>query len=270
MADDFPAPDVATIANAARQLLRDFPAFFSLNIPANVRKTVELPHPLVVTVDVWDIANDTEVPSGSYNLNNRSGVVQFPDRSAYTSGLQIQGFYYEWFLPEDLNFYAEFVVHDQLFERETSVNDFSDISQVEKDVMAKGTVVLGLMSLLSEFSTQIDVSSPEGMSIPAHQRYTQVQSMYQMWDKQYEEDCANLNVGLDRISMRTLRRVSRMTNRLVPLFEEQEIDDPRPPMRVFPPIPPISPDDQTDPSGDAGSMGDWGLTGWETLGTSGG
>ena len=105
--------------------------------------------------------------------------------------------------------------------------------------------------------------------IPAHQRYSQVQTMYQFWSKQYEEDCAMLNVGLDRISMRTLRRISPLTNRLVPLFEEREIDDPRPPIRAFPPIPKLSPEDDAGVAGD-GQLGEVGLTGWQTLGTNGG
>ena len=45
-----------------------------------------------------------------------------------------------------------------------------------------------------------------------------------------------LGVGLDRIEVMTLRRVSRQTNRFVPLYDSREWDDNSRPRRRFPPI----------------------------------
>ena len=260
----FTLDEVASIGSHARNLLRDFPQYFEVNVPGPLRPTIKLPHPLVSDLDLVNLADNSVIASSAYGYDARNGLLKITTPSAYATGVHIQGYFYEWFLPDDLTFYASYVVHDHAFERGDLDSD--DVTPIERDVMAIGTVVMALMALLSEFSTQIDVSSPEGMMIPAHQRYTQVQQLYAYWAKRYEQDAANLNVGKGRISMRTLRRVSRMTNRLVPLFENREIDDPRPPMRSFPPIPPISPDQETN--GDPG-MSEVGVTNWTTLGGSG-
>lgn len=50
---------------------------------------------------------------------------------------------------------------------------------------------------------------------------------------QYKTLCAQLNIGLWRIEMGTLRRISRTTNKLIPVYMAQEIDDGRMPERVY-------------------------------------
>ena len=54
---------------------------------------------------------------------------------------------------------------------------------------------------------------------------------------QYEELCKMLNIGLYRTEVFTLRRISRLTNRYVPVYRPQEIDDWSIPQRVYLPLP---------------------------------
>jgi len=45
-----------------------------------------------------------------------------------------------------------------------------------------------------------------------------------------------MNIGLNAIEMSKIRRVSKTTNRLVPIFEDREYDDYELPRRQLPPI----------------------------------
>lgn len=253
-----------TIADKARNLLRDFPQFFEVPFQGPLQATLRLPTPLVSDVRVLEAdgtVNDT------VTVDERNGLVKFPGQHA--GSVVVQGYNYEWFLPSDLEFFANFVSLEHLYYNpELTLND---LRPEEHNVIAMGTVVYALWSLMTEFSTQIDVSSPEGMMIPAHQRFQQIQQMLAVWQQRYTHAAAMLNVGLNRIDVRTLRRISRTTNRYVPLFEGRELDDPRPPIRSFPHIDPIDPDQPTDDAAPAGSLGEFGITGegWMNLGTTG-
>jgi hypothetical protein len=55
--------------------------------------------------------------------------------------------------------------------------------------------------------------------------------------EQYRELCGLLNVGLHRVEISTLRRISQRTNRYVPIYLPQELDDGGYPKRVHIPLP---------------------------------
>ena len=65
-----------------------------------------------------------------------------------------------------------------------------------------------------------------------------VSSLLDYWMKEYNGRAAALNIGLERLEMVTLRRVSKTTNRLVPIYKEREIEDTGPVERLWPPIDP--------------------------------
>jgi hypothetical protein len=63
-----------------------------------------------------------------------------------------------------------------------------------------------------------------------------VQSLLQYWEDEYKRLAQALNIGLDRIEVLTLRRRSKLTNRLVPIYKEREIGDYGPFERLWPEI----------------------------------
>ena len=79
-----------------------------------------------------------------------------------------------------------------------------------------------------------------GMSVfhhafsPASQRFRMVQSLLSYWSNQYTTQARALNIGVDRIEIFNLRRVSRTTNRYVPIFKAKELGEYGPIERVFP------------------------------------
>lgn len=225
-----------TIASDARNLIRDFPRYFETVYQAPLKSTLRLDHPLTADIDI--VNRGTNAPlaaAGDYVIDHRNGLVRLADPSLYEEGVTVGGYFYEWFLPADLEFHARFVVQEHLLGRNIAAADFTP---VELNVIAMGTVCQAFWSLLTQFATEIDVSDPEGIMIPAHQRFQQVQQLHAVWEKKYVSGAMALNVGFDRTMVSEVRRVSRMTGRLVPVFENQEVDDPRHPLRSLPIIEP--------------------------------
>jgi hypothetical protein len=60
-----------------------------------------------------------------------------------------------------------------------------------------------------------------------------LQSLCQQWEVEYRKHANNLNIGPERIEQFSLRRTSRTTNRLVPLYKSKEIGDYGPIERIF-------------------------------------
>jgi len=54
-----------------------------------------------------------------------------------------------------------------------------------------------------------------------------------MWEAEYRKHANNLNIGPERIAIMNLRRISRTTNRLVPLYVSKEIGEYGPVERLF-------------------------------------
>jgi hypothetical protein len=259
---------LADIADYSRNLIRDFPKFFETTYAPLPASTVRMPHPLISSLEVRKISDSSEITE--YSLDARNGVIKIHDAPDAAEGIYVIGYYQSWFLDEDLEFYAETVFNEHMYHR-VDAYGLQDLPVEEKQLIGMGTVMYAYWSLLTEFSTEIDVSTPEGINIPASQRFHQVQSMFQYWKQKYDEYAAALDVGILKIEVKDLRRVSRLTNRYVPMFRGREVDDPRPPVRVYPPIDSNVKSPEEGGSDGGGLNNDYGLSGdgWVTMGTSG-
>jgi len=283
-------PTLIGIATSARNMLRDFPQFFEVDLGPLATSTIRLPHPNVdhdsLSVYAAPVIGPnttdqhfmmTPVPGDNWVLDSRNGLLRFTGSEYQGQRIFVAGYYFEWFLTEDLEFNASLVVSEHFFQRTDT--DLSTVSAVELDVIAIGTVVRALWALITDFSTDIDVNSPEGMFIPARQRFQQVWQMLQHWEGIYTDRIKSLNVGLSNIDIFNLRRVSKTTGRFVPTYVDREYDDYDPPTRVYPHIPPLTTDAPgSDESGDSvytieeigRESADLGFGGWQSGGTSGG
>jgi len=231
-----------TLSSGARNYLRDFPQYFEVDEgPLNVL-TIRLPHPLISTstLQVYTTPLPTEAvpnpPSAittAWQLDERNGLLKMTDVAALNQRLVVAGFFYSWFSDADLEFHVGKSVHEMTYNGQ----DIEDFAPVQLDVVMLGGVVSALWSLAMELSLDIDVSTPEGMFIPARQRYSQVLQMLQNYEAEYTNKAAMLNMGLGALEVFRLRRVAYMTGRYVPVYQEREFDDPRWPNRLYPPIP---------------------------------
>ena len=96
---------------------------------------------------------------------------------------------------------------------------------------------MALYTLATDSSFDIDIISPDGVSIPRSERFRQLSEIIQSRREQYRELCAMLNIGMYRTEVFTLRRISRTTNRYIPIYRPQEVDDGSLPQRVMLPLP---------------------------------
>lgn len=233
------------ITAGVRQLLRDFGTFFEVEQgPINVL-TTRLGHPLVTGSALQVFLTDVSDPDNpdttdlsdnpeAWTLDERNGLLKINDETYLGQRLLVAGYNYKWWTDSDLMRHTGDVLSEFLYDTNAQVDE---LGGVEVEVAQIGAAVRALWSLALELALDIDVSTPEGMFIPAHQRHTQVMQMLQMMEKQYEEKQAALNVGLNRLEITHLRRTARLTNRYVPLYRERELEDPYWPERVYPPIP---------------------------------
>ncbi|MFH9731868.1 hypothetical protein [Streptomyces sp. NPDC017260] len=107
---------------------------------------------------------------------------------------------------------------------------------VEEPLVAYLASISVLWTLATDAATDIDVTTSEGTHVPRSQRYRQLMDHLGELQERYNRLAQQLNVGLARIEQFQLRRVSRTTNRLVPVFQPREYDDTSKPERLLPPI----------------------------------
>jgi hypothetical protein len=246
---------IEAVMENARHHVRDYPTFFSTTTaqldPAT--RSFQLPHNNVSLngLTVWG-TNGTETVDGVtgtgasadashfvYVLDERNGLLRItaPPTDGFAAGtaINVEGYYYEWVAEAELKYFTTMTIAEHKYGRPDF--NFATISDVEREVITLGTAAEALYSLLIEYSRDIDINTPQAISIPATQRFRQVESLlfgpHGLMER-YKEKARMLNVGLERIEMIVQRRVSFMTNRLVPIYKHREYDDIAIPQRVFP------------------------------------
>lgn len=229
------------ITSKARTYIRDDGKLWSATlVSSGTLQPLRLPHTNVNATSVVAIRADTNatlVQGTDYSIDARNGW--FMPLTIFAQGLKIytRGLFYEWFSDDQLNAYAE-IVFDDYAQSEGGLAKFVDMLQdvdkpAVKNLLAMAVVVEALWSLLTELARDIDVTTPEA-NIPASERYRQVYQLLLYWQEKLEERSQILNLGLHKIEMFTLRRISMTTGRLVPLYVEREFDDTGYPVRVKP------------------------------------
>jgi len=171
------------VANIARTYLRDFPRFFQTSL-AVAGRTYQLGH---VNVDSSSLYVAVYIPSGGaasalsaaeYSLDVRNGVLRLAESAPVGAELLIEGYYYEWVTPDDLNFYTKRAIEKHLIALETSLSNLTD---VVINAIGIAAIVECLWALMTEYSRDIDVITSESVHIPASQRFRMVQSLLSQW-----------------------------------------------------------------------------------------
>lgn len=174
-------------------------------------------------------------PTG-YKLEVDQGVLRFQNPIANGALLTVHGTAYRYFSDSDIERFIDTAVGQHLHERTDSYGSrmsIGAIPAVEEYPVAILSTIEALWALATDASFDINITAPDGVVIPRSQRWQQLTSMIQQRQEQYKQLCSALNIGLWRIQMGTLRRVSRHTNKLVPIYMAQEHDDSRKPERVY-------------------------------------
>lgn len=235
---------VDTVANIARTYLRDFPKFFQVSFDVTGR-TYELGQGNVDRKTFWAATFTTGASSATplapttYSLDSRNGIIRLSSVYPAHTKLLIEGYYYEWVTDDDLYFYSQQAINKHLPALNMPLESLSEAAVITIGLAA---IVESLWALMTEYSRDIDVMTSESIHIPASQRFRMVQGLLEQWDREYRRHAQALNIGVDRLEVFTLRRTSRTTNRLVPIYKAKEVGDFSPMERIWVPI-----DDGTPP-----------------------
>lgn len=182
----------------------------------------------------FDVSSTTVIEEGI-------GIMTLATAPANNAVITVSGTAYRYFTDSEVSYYitTAFIEHTRN-EADTNGSAISQLNRlpgIEEYPLILLASTMALYTLANDAAFDIDIISPDGVSIPRSERYRQLMEMVQAKKEQYRELCSLLNIGLHRIEVFTLRRISRMTNRYIPVYHPQEIDDGSIPQRVSLPIP---------------------------------
>lgn len=235
--------DVPTLISRARLEMGDIGQPFTSQFQGDsTTKIVNTPRKPVsaTTVTATLVDNSTGIPTTlnqgtDYTVDERSGTLTLASAAPSGSTLVVTGTAYSYFTDADWTTFVSTAITDHIHNRQ-DVPDLTFLPAEEEYPVALLGVVMALYALMNDAAFDIDIATPEGVSIPRHQRYEQVQGMLAARLDQYNKWCSAFNVGPWNIEMFSLRRVSKSTGRLVPIYTPQELADSRWPMEQFPRI----------------------------------
>ena len=186
---------------------------------------------LLVTVNGVARANPTH-----FTIEAQHGVIHFVTAPANNSVITVTGSVFRYFSDSEITYFVNTAVTQHTFNRTDSYGRAMTIGMLPEVEVYPVTIlssIEGLYTLATDAAFDINIFAPDGVTIPRSERYHQLTNLIQQRMEQYKMLCAALNIGIHRIEVATLRRVSRTTNKLVPIFMPQEIDDSRRPERVY-------------------------------------
>jgi len=171
------------------------------------------------------------------------GVLTLPSTAVPINGsvITVSGQAYRYFTDSEIAYYINTAFAQHTNTETTSlgsrITQLAYLPAIEEYPVVLFASTMALYTLANDAAFDIDIISPDGVSIPRTERYRQLMEMVQTRKAQYTELCTMLNIGLYRIEVFSLRRISRLTNRYVPIYRPQEVDDWSLPQRVMLPTP---------------------------------
>lgn len=187
--------------------------------------------------DTLTVSLDGAPISSGFSLDERNGTLTFTTAPAEGDVITVTGVGGMFTIDQDMGVFID-IAFDLHAKGRTPALDWDTVTPAEEYAIALLAVRESLWAQIAEAASQVDVTTPEGMHIPGGQHFQQLMAMLDRVEAHYREFASVLNVGPWAIEMFTLRRVSRTTNRLVPVYVPQEFDDHSTPVRVYPPINP--------------------------------
>jgi hypothetical protein len=226
------------LTSRVRLELGDQPVQFTFNAVGD-NSTVDYQLPCkpvdINTLTVSVNGSPVAYPTG-YTLEADIGMLHFVTAPPADAVILVNGVRFRYFTDDDICRFIDTAVTQHTYNRTDafgSMVTLRTLEGVEEYPLAILATIEALWVLATDSAFDINITAPDGVVIPRAQRYQQLTNIIQQrWD-QYRALCAQLNIGLWRIEMGTLRRVSRTTNKLIPIYMSQEVDDSRRPERVY-------------------------------------
>lgn len=184
---------------------------------------------VVVKVGTVNVSSTTVIEEGT-------GIFTLATAPISGAVITLSGVAYRYFTDSEIAYYIEtaFTEHTTTtLDRNGNKVSLVSLATLDEYPLVVLAASYALVTLATDASFDIDIIAPDGVSIPRSERYRQLMETVQQRKEQYRELCTMLGIGLYKIEMGTLRRVSRHTNKYVPIYINQEIDDYRKPERVY-------------------------------------
>lgn len=188
---------------------------------------------MIITVNGVDVSETVDVEEGT-------GFLTFDTIPALNATVVAAGTYFRYFTVPEIEcfvcdaFDQHTANHADQYGRAVLIENLPGLEEYPVVVYA---ATLALYALANDASFDIDIAAPDGVNIPRSERYRQLLQMIETRKQQYRELCSQLGIGLYKIDVFTLRRVSKHTNRYVPVYLPQEVDDKSMPQRAILSIP---------------------------------
>jgi len=187
------------------------------------------------TLLVKDNSTTLTNPAG-YTVETVYGVVHTTTAPASGHTLTVSGNVWRYFSDSEITNFVNIALLQHTQNRTDAFGSpitISTLPELEVYPLTILATVEALFALATDASYDIDIQASDGVTIPRSERFRQLSAVITQRMDQYKSICSALNIGLWRIEIGTLRRVSRTTNKLVPIYVPQEVDDSSSPERVY-------------------------------------
>lgn len=188
---------------------------------------------LVVQVDGVDVSTAVEA-------EETTGYITFDDIPEDGAIVVVAGTHYRYFTNTEIEqfvttaFTQHTANHADGLGRPLTLQSLPGVEEYPVVIYAS---TMALYALATDAAFDIDIQAPDGVMIPRSERYRQLMQMIEMRQQQYRELCSQLGIGLYKIDVFTLRRISKTTNRYIPVYLPMEVDDRSYPKRAILPMP---------------------------------
>jgi hypothetical protein len=231
---------VTSLADRLRTELGDMgKSFVYQEIASGETNRYQLPYSpldglnLIVNVDAVDVSTDVEV-------EETTGYLTFDDIPEAGAAIVVAGTYYRYFTNAEIEQYINNALAQHTLNKSDSLGrpiTVANLPVVEEYPLVILATIQALYTLATDASFDIDIQAPDGVMIPRSERYRQLSNEINARQAQYRELCSLLGIGMYSVDVFSLRRVSKTTNRYVPVYLPMEVDDRAMPKRALLSIP---------------------------------
>jgi hypothetical protein len=266
----------AGLISAVRLELGDAPEAFRDSFRGNGEQNdYNLPARNIISTEVYTIGGDdsitTLVENTDYTVDKAQGIITFSDPPEMDARYVVEGMAAGIFTDVETKHFIDAALAQHLKGRTVQVRyrdghgfiqydrkgmELEDLPREEEVLVTLLATIEALWALSTDAASDIDITTSEGTHIPRGQRWRQLISQIDILTEKYNTLSLMMGVGLMAPEVLNMRRVSRTTGRLVPVFQEREYDEHGPPIRKLPP----RGDRDEDPDGPAHPFwsGGWG------------
>ena len=193
----------------------------------------------------------TDITATAYSINDAMGQIALAAPVPLNATLIMAGVSWSLFTDTELTRYISDSINQHFFGRtiKTRIRDFmghtdyqevpismANVPAIEVPLVVMLATINVFWTLANDVASDVNVHTAEGTSIDRSAQYSQIMSQISAMTQRYQELCGQLNVGVYRAETMTLRRSSRTTGRLVPVYTPREYDDHALPQRQLPPV----------------------------------